>query len=213
GQGWGASPRGGSGDRNGAGPGVGEVAGGRLRSVQLDLRLSVLSKALQDMGDMGSAVLASARAVTLCPDSWALPPFAVSSSGANPTSGTRALTERYVACKLRAAARPLDSPSQSCDPTSLALGATGQETLCYLTDGQGLTAVPGLENFFSGSMAFPTGSRPATNLAICLFRQREQGLPLESVIQLLLEECRAYTLHLPSLVAGLSTSASRETVR
>lgn len=67
-----------------------------FRSAQLDLRLSKLSKVLQDSGQCTLAAAAAARALVFCPELWC-----VSADGQLESSATPlALVERYLACSL-----------------------------------------------------------------------------------------------------------------
>ncbi|CAM9133038.1 unnamed protein product [Choristocarpus tenellus] len=154
--------------------------GNHLRSIQLDLRLSVLSRALQVCGEAKASVVAAARAVSFCADFWCHPS---ADRGCVPTpssAGTHSLVKRFVACKLRAVTASVNVGTQS--HRSVAVN----DTIRYLTDGHGL--LPSDEETVSVV--------PALDLAENLKLRHREGLPTEAVVALLLEESRAYNFHL-----------------
>ena len=155
-----------------------------LRSAQLDLRLSKLSRVLQDSGEFDMAASAAARALAFCPALWCI-------SAEGPFEcpvDALLLIERYVACFQRC--RRPESPErrhgkreqESSFAGEEAVGATAGELVAYLSDGDD-----------SSSGARARGGSVAQNMFNVLERK---GCPQPAMVWALLAECQAYRTHL-----------------
>lgn len=164
--------------------GVGADHSAILRSAQLDLRLSKLSKVLLELGEYAVAAAAVAKALSFCPELWA-----VSDGRLESAANAQALVERYVACRLRVTGTPQVSEVHDClsdaspRPPEAARdpGAAVAMTMNYLMDGEGLPVATG-------------GKFVCQGLERGLLRRR---LPAAAVAWVLLAECRTYRMHLP----------------
>lgn len=169
------------GHRDGAG--VSDI----LRSAQLDLRLSQLGKALEDIGECRMAAAAAARALAFCPELWI-----VSSDGQPESpSGVMALVERYVTLSLRHGC--------SGSPQSRERGRCGGWSKQVATTGRAATASAETARLYilgSDSCSAAVGSRrgAAQDLSGILERQ---GIPSAVISWVLLAACRVYHGQLP----------------
>lgn len=153
-----------------------------LQSVQLDLRLSKVSKVLVESGELVVAAAAMARALAFCPELWRVHHDGELKMPAN----AQALVERYVACTLRSNRPPdagRENHSGSQDGSKRATETAGEvkavigKTLSYLTDGDDLPADSGRKKY---------GTQ---HLASHLRRRR---VPAETIALALVAECHAY---------------------
>lgn len=158
-----------------------------LRLVQLDVRLSKLSKVFIESGEFAAAAAAVARALAFCPDLWN-----VSSDGRlENTTSLQALVERHVACRLRitdlrnpkGAGRGFASDASLPTPEAEEeIGTAVAQAMAYLTDG----------NYLHPATDGKTGL--SQDLDKSLLRRR---VPAAAVAWVLLAECCAYRTHLP----------------
>lgn len=168
-----------------------------LRTAQLDLRLSRLSKALQDSAETSMAAVAAARALAFCPELWRATP----DGHPDPPGSALALVERYVRCRLRCR-RPASAGARDRDPPScnsgrvLGMAGTNRTAVsAYLLGGEGFTAAVGDVEAVGTVRAKDS---IAEDLSTILARH---GLPLAAIVWVLLEVCRVYRVQLPLCVS------------
>lgn len=176
-----------------------------LRTAQLDLRLSKISKALQDSAEPVMAAAAAAKALAFCPELWQATP----DGQPDPPGGALALVERYVGCRLRCrrsacvGARDRNRAPPSCSSkrgsgTSGATRTMAGAMYAYLSGDGGLTAAVGAVGTLRaiGNVGAKEGA--AEELSTIL---ASQGLPSATIAWVLLEVCRVYRVHLPLCVS------------
>lgn len=170
-----------------------------LRVAQLDLRLSKLSKALQDSGELVMAAAAAGRALAFCPDLCRV----TSNEQLETPAGALTLVERYVACSLRCchSANPKrrghGGSIGSGEPVVGLSRATVETLTAYLWAGGRSPSADG-------------GQGAAQDMPA---RLRERGFPSAVIARALLAECRAYRFHLELRVSeGAGRSANDDSV-
>lgn len=171
-----------------------------FRSAQLDLRLSKLSKVLQDSGEFVMAAAAAGRALAFCPDLCCVSP----DDALEISVGALTLVERYVACSLRCCRST--SPQRrhhggdvGGGKPGVGLTRTTLETLtAYLLDG-------------GGSRSCVDGGQGAGRDMSTFLKER--GFPSSVIARALLAECRAYRSHLELCVSeGTGCSAKDDSI-
>lgn len=171
-----------------------------FRVAQLDLRLSKLSKTLQDSGELVMAAAAAGRALAFCPDLCRV----TSDEQLETPAGALTLVERYVACSLRCChsaspkRRVHGGSDGSGEPVAGLSRATVEKLTAYLwAGGRSPSSVDG-------------GQGAAQDM---LARLRERGFPSAVIARALLAECRAYRSHLELHVSeGAGRSANDDSV-
>lgn len=171
-----------------------------LHSAQLDLRLSKLSKALVELGEYEAASMAVARALAFCPELWT----ALPDGQLGPAAAAQALSERYVACRLRGAG----TLNQKCqDPDN----CSGEAQLVPAAATDVSDALDDAMAYLTDSKSVPGSARSKRNEAGDLTSQlRRRGVPASAVVWILLAECRAYRAQLPLHLSEGSQHTARE---